>query len=86
MKVVNQNYLGINHILTVLLLPIYFFSRLACYPSQNQNFFVSPLATKPYLYGTLLKITHVLFQAEVCLKTLSNVEFYVNSLLIFICK
>ena len=36
--------------------------------------------------GILLKITHVLSQAEVCLKTLSNVEFHVNSLLIFICK
>ena len=30
MKVVNQTYLGINRILTVLLVPIYFFSRLSC--------------------------------------------------------
>ena len=29
-KVVNQTYLGISHILTVLLVPIYFFSHLSC--------------------------------------------------------
>ena len=50
-----------------------------CYRSQNQNFFVSAFATKPYLYGILLKIIHVLSQEEACLKAPSKVEFYVNS-------